>query len=165
MKSTWPFKSLDLLPFCSDGSSVCVTQGLTLRGFCCFSSKKFCVQGKACSILVRLVGTGLVRAMARETELVFRVSYLITQDRVLIASVPIWRKFSRWQELRIGWKKVIHRGESGEVRRRGRAWPDSTDGEKPALPLLCLSKVEANVTKSQRDSGGSFCGCTVLSSH
>lgn len=64
-----------------------------------------------------------------------------------IASPPIWREISRWQELRIGWKKVIHWGEWGEVRRRGRAWPDSTGCGAPALPPLCLSEVELNVTK------------------
>lgn len=50
---------------------------------------------------------------------------------------------------------MIHRGESGEVR-RGRAWPDSTDGGKPALPLSCFSKVELSVTKSQRGLVGTL---------
>lgn len=33
------------------------------------------------------------------------------------------------------------------MRRRGRAWPDSTGCGTPALPPLCLSEVELNVTK------------------
>ena len=58
---------------------------------------------------------------------------------------------------------MIHRGESGEVRRRGRAWPDAADGGKPALSRSCLSEVEPNVTGYQRASVGTLSVATQCS--